>query len=110
ASAHPNTAIKEETKKKISTAGTKLVTRKPRASTPAGRAHFKFPGADRAHSASSSSTQAEKMYVSGMEPKNRCAADAPITPARSAAVRRDRKSTRLNSSHGSISYAVYCLK
>src|SRR5207245_8390665 len=27
-----------------------------------------------------------------------------------AAVARDRKSTRLNSSHGSISYAVFCLK
>src|SRR5207245_11196305 len=25
-------------------------------------------------------------------------------------LRRDRKSTRLNSSHGSISYAVFCLK
>src|SRR2546422_5807016 len=30
--------------------------------------------------------------------------------ARSAAYRRDRKSTRLNSSHGYISYAVFCLK
>src|SRR5207245_10428985 len=28
----------------------------------------------------------------------------------SVAVRLDRKSTRLNSSHGSISYAVFCLK
>src|SRR5207245_11449709 len=28
----------------------------------------------------------------------------------SFALRRDRKSTRLNSSHGSISYAVFCLK
>src|SRR5207245_9685768 len=27
-----------------------------------------------------------------------------------AVARRDRKSTRLNSSHGSISYAVFCLK
>src|SRR2546430_8710559 len=27
-----------------------------------------------------------------------------------AAVRRDRKSTRLNSSHSQISYAVFCLK
>src|SRR3989337_3776424 len=27
-----------------------------------------------------------------------------------APARRDRKSTRLNSSHGSISYAVFCLK
>src|SRR3989337_4022248 len=32
-------------------------------------------------------------------------------PAHDRAVhRRDRKSTRLNSSHGSISYAVFCLK
>src|SRR2546422_1615140 len=30
--------------------------------------------------------------------------------ARSAHDRRDRKSTRLNSSHGYISYAVFCLK
>src|SRR5207245_8957385 len=29
---------------------------------------------------------------------------------RGRATRRDRKSTRLNSSHGSISYAVFCLK
>src|SRR2546429_3920383 len=31
-------------------------------------------------------------------------------PARSPQPRRDRKSTRLNSSHGYISYAVFCLK
>src|SRR2546422_1213088 len=30
----------------------------------------------------------------------------PLSPARA----RDRKSTRLNSSHGYISYAVFCLK
>src|SRR5438128_9182864 len=29
---------------------------------------------------------------------------------RSGALSKDRKSTRLNSSHGSISYAVFCLK
>src|SRR6266487_6408458 len=33
----------------------------------------------------------------------------PATPARRWS-RRDRKSTRLNSSHPSISYAVFCLK
>src|SRR5207245_8746945 len=33
---------------------------------------------------------------------------SPRLPTRSAS--RDRKSTRLNSSHGSISYAVFCLK
>src|SRR2546429_6049337 len=32
------------------------------------------------------------------------------TPRRSATSTRDRKSTRLNSSHGYISYAVFCLK
>src|SRR5208282_2204425 len=31
-------------------------------------------------------------------------------PSRRLRRRRDRKSTRLNSSHGSISYAVFCLK
>src|SRR3989449_7008823 len=31
-------------------------------------------------------------------------------PASSASASRDRKSTRLNSSHGYISYAVFCLK
>src|SRR2546422_8136150 len=31
-------------------------------------------------------------------------------PAAARALRRDRKSTRLNSSHGYISYAVFCLK
>src|SRR2546427_8147668 len=32
------------------------------------------------------------------------------TPARRCCSRRDRKSTRLNSSHSQISYAVFCLK
>src|SRR5688572_33048318 len=31
-------------------------------------------------------------------------------PLRSASASRDRKSTRLNSSHSQISYAVFCLK
>src|SRR3712207_9201131 len=31
-------------------------------------------------------------------------------PRRSTTVTRDRKSTRLNSSHANISYAVFCLK
>src|SRR5207245_8950098 len=35
-------------------------------------------------------------------------ADPPL-PARRDAAPQDRKSTRLNSSHGSISYAVFCL-
>src|SRR5476651_2842229 len=39
----------------------------------------------------------------------RCAADAGGA-GRAAAARPDRKSTRLNSSHANISYAVFCLK
>src|SRR5437762_9509252 len=36
--------------------------------------------------------------------------DAGYTAAAVAAVEKDRKSTRLNSSHRCISYAVFCLK
>src|SRR5207245_5440969 len=35
---------------------------------------------------------------------------SPITATFAAIFTSDRKSTRLNSSHGSISYAVFCLK
>src|SRR2546422_5416397 len=36
---------------------------------------------------------------------------APVRPGSKGQIReRDRKSTRLNSSHGYISYAVFCLK
>src|SRR3712207_7581578 len=34
----------------------------------------------------------------------------PLLLRRRSAVREDRKSTRLNSSHANISYAVFCLK
>src|SRR2546427_7759681 len=37
-----------------------------------------------------------------------CAAARPVKPTQAA--NRDRKSTRLNSSHSQISYAVFCLK
>src|SRR2546429_2061888 len=37
-------------------------------------------------------------------------AHASSAPSRPDDFRRDRKSTRLNSSHGYISYAVFCLK
>src|SRR2546429_3707114 len=37
-------------------------------------------------------------------------ADAPQPPANCGTPTPDRKSTRLNSSHGYISYAVFCLK
>src|SRR2546422_3339690 len=35
---------------------------------------------------------------------------APKAVVRARVINRDRKSTRLNSSHGYISYAVFCLK
>src|SRR5205809_5338689 len=35
---------------------------------------------------------------------------SPCSPTSQTRARRDRKSTRLNSSHGYISYAVFCLK
>src|SRR2546430_8962995 len=38
------------------------------------------------------------------------AADAQLQEVPERAVARDRKSTRLNSSHSQISYAVFCLK
>src|SRR2546429_5049039 len=41
----------------------------------------------------------------GIEDRDKC----PLAPSRELGVR-DRKSTRLNSSHGYISYAVFCLK
>src|SRR3712207_8965241 len=37
-------------------------------------------------------------------------AGAQLDPRRAGGHRRDRKSTRLNSSHANISYAVFCLK
>src|SRR2546422_8053866 len=41
--------------------------------------------------------------------KEQPATAAPVTPE-NLSLSRDRKSTRLNSSHGYISYAVFCLK
>src|SRR5207249_10002174 len=48
-----------------------------------------------------------KRHVRGTD---RSPADHLPRPPRSRAPDRDRKSTRLNSSHVSISYAVFCLK
>src|SRR3712207_7406318 len=47
------------------------------------------------------------------EPTNRVRTEGTrnlLDAARDAGARRDRKSTRLNSSHANISYAVFCLK
>src|SRR2546430_10808570 len=38
------------------------------------------------------------------------AGESRVTRCRKSGCRRDRKSTRLNSSHSQISYAVFCLK
>src|SRR5215203_6321126 len=43
-------------------------------------------------------------------PLERREADLHLLPAHRAPSRLDRKSTRLNSSHANISYAVFCLK
>src|SRR2546429_2474375 len=53
------------------------------------------------------------MTYSRAAPRRRAVADWPRSTSRPNSRRsawRDRKSTRLNSSHGYISYAVFCLK
>src|SRR2546422_8472325 len=63
----------------------------------AGRARVVLAGGDRGHGARVLATLG--------------AGRRPLARARVGdLVRRDRKSTRLNSSHGYISYAVFCLK
>src|SRR3712207_8722756 len=42
----------------------------------------------------------------GTEPRT----SSRLSPGRTSTTSRDRKSTRLNSSHANISYAVFCLK
>src|SRR5207245_4395241 len=55
-------------------------------------------------------------YTTLFRSARRCVAASPsaaVTPTATGSrtgATRDRKSTRLNSSHGSISYAVFCLK
>src|SRR2546422_7652027 len=45
-----------------------------------------------------------------LRPRGACVGDRRLDPRPARAKRKDRKSTRLNSSHGYISYAVFCLK
>src|SRR2546430_9079168 len=52
--------------------------------------------------------QAEQAKAGGFLPAD--APGTPVPPAAPAPTRKDRKSTRLNSSHSQISYAVFCLK
>src|SRR3712207_8206091 len=56
---------------------------------------------------------AEVGRLAGDHAHGRAALDARLRPLDAAVVerqRQDRKSTRLNSSHANISYAVFCLK
>src|SRR5699024_11726851 len=55
-------------------------------------------------------TTAGRARPPGSAPRRRIGCRAAHRRARTSAVRGDRKSTRLNSSHVSISYAVFCLK
>src|SRR2546429_7314574 len=48
--------------------------------------------------------------ASGFRPRGGGRRGGDCTARTASAARRDRKSTRLNSSHGYISYAVFCLK
>src|SRR3712207_8115461 len=51
-----------------------------------------------------------RLRISGLKCLNLLPADAGADQQLVHAVLRDRKSTRLNSSHANISYAVFCLK
>src|SRR2546422_6284410 len=50
------------------------------------------------------------LFRSPREPRGRAADHRRREERMECPARRDRKSTRLNSSHGYISYAVFCLK
>src|SRR2546422_5984622 len=49
-------------------------------------------------------------YTLRVQRVNACPASQRVGSTTSGSTNRDRKSTRLNSSHGYISYAVFCLK
>src|SRR3712207_6924447 len=49
-------------------------------------------------------------HITSPGTSSRTARCTPCSPGRTTGTRADRKSTRLNSSHANISYAVFCLK
>src|SRR2546422_7584505 len=49
-------------------------------------------------------------FISPLSNDGSLSQGASLMPFSSISLRQDRKSTRLNSSHGYISYAVFCLK
>src|SRR2546422_7742979 len=55
-------------------------------------------------------TRADRRGRGERDKRRRSSRSSPHTRRAPAPGRRDRKSTRLNSSHGYISYAVFCLK
>src|SRR5258707_11562704 len=66
----------------------------------------------RADHAQPGGLQPAELQVADVERVVHLAADLAVADARSVllVLREDRKSTRLNSSHANISYAVFCLK
>src|SRR5215203_6374992 len=52
----------------------------------------------------------DALPLSTAQPAACCAAGRDSPRRQTAPARKDRKSTRLNSSHANISYAVFCLK
>src|SRR2546427_3602540 len=85
-----------------------MIRRPPRSTLFPYTTLFRSPGAERLEISGQRSrdrTQQVRVEVRVSQPRERrLGADVQII------VRRDRKSTRLNSSHSQISYAVFCLK
>src|SRR2546430_7193368 len=66
-----------------------------------------FPYPTLFRSPSSAPTRRRRRFLSHAPPLAQCRGSSAATHAET---NRDRKSTRLNSSHSQISYAVFCLK
>src|SRR5688572_32693810 len=68
------------------------------------------PGADQLRPGNPVADEADDVRPPLQQRPDRPAADQPGTAGHEDAPVPDRKSTRLNSSHSQISYAVFCLK
>src|SRR5690606_40399142 len=77
-----------------------------------GVRHRRGGGGRQAPAAGSGQPPADRTWRGAWDPQHRPhrAEDAELLYAAGLHPRRDRKSTRLNSSHVKISYAVFCLK
>src|SRR3712207_6964962 len=69
-----------------------------------------FRSAGRRHQANQVAHERDRLHRRVMILLHRDAALSAVLPQWHAFTRPDRKSTRLNSSHANISYAVFCLK